>query len=333
MIEEGSEFAGGGGIVRAVEVNGGMGLEFFETAGPDGVGDAFGDGFVGDSKAALLEIAGGGEGVEGVLQLEAAGEAGSDFECGAEAISVMRARTTAVLRGFIFDAKEIWDVDDGAVEFVRASEDDFACFGALFGENDGHAGLQDAGFFGGDFREGVAEEIFVVEIDAGDDGNERVKNIGGVEAAAEADFEDAEFDAFAGETFEGHGGDAFEVGGMGAEFAGGEKFFDQGVDARESFREGVVADFFAVDADALVDSFEMRRSVEAGSKAGVAKDGFEEGRGGTFAIRAGDVGAGIGAVGAAESFGENGDVFEIEFCGATLAWARRVLAIPREKAK
>jgi len=83
LIEEGSEFAGGGGIMGAVEVHGGMGLEFFEAAGPDGGGDAFGYGFVGDSKTALLEITGGGEGVEGVLELEAAGEPGSDFECGA----------------------------------------------------------------------------------------------------------------------------------------------------------------------------------------------------------------------------------------------------------
>jgi hypothetical protein len=81
---------------------------------------------------------------------------------------------------------------------------------------------------------------------------------------------------------------------MGAEFAGSEEFFDQGVDPRESFGKGIVGDFFAADADSLVDSFEMRRSVEAGGKAGVAKDGFEEGGGRTFAIRSGNVGGGIG---------------------------------------
>jgi hypothetical protein len=81
------------------------------------------------------------------------------------------------LRGFVLDAKEIWDIEDGAMEFVGAGEDDFACLRTLFGKNDGHAGLEDTGFFTGDFPEGVAEEIFVVEIDARDDGNERVKDI------------------------------------------------------------------------------------------------------------------------------------------------------------
>jgi len=204
------------------------------------------------------------------------------------------------------------------MEFVRASEDDFACFGALFGEDDGDGGLQNAGFFAGDFREGVAEKVFVVEINARDDGNERMKNIGGVEAAAEADFEDAEFDALAGEEFEGHGGDRLEVGGMRAEFAGSEELFDQGVNARERFGEGVIADFFAADAETLVNFFEMRRGVETGSKAGLAEDGFEEGGGRAFAIRSGNVGAGIDAVRAAEALGEDGDVFEIELCGRRL---------------
>src|SRR6266404_7565606 len=57
----------------------------------------------------------------------------------------------------------------------------------------------------------------------------------------------------------------------------------------------------------------MGGSVEAGSKAGAAKNGFEEGCRRTFAIGAGDVGARVGAVGAAEALGENGDIFEIEF--------------------
>src|SRR5271169_6330582 len=40
LLEEMSEFAGGAGIVRAVEIDVGMRLQFFEAAGPDGVGDA-----------------------------------------------------------------------------------------------------------------------------------------------------------------------------------------------------------------------------------------------------------------------------------------------------
>jgi len=56
------------------------GLQFFETSGPDGVGDALSDGVAGDSEAAALEKTGGGEGVENVLQLETAGETGGEIE-------------------------------------------------------------------------------------------------------------------------------------------------------------------------------------------------------------------------------------------------------------
>ena len=54
LLEKGGEFSGGGGIVRAVEINVGMGLKFFEAAGPHYIGDTLGYGFVGDSKAAVL---------------------------------------------------------------------------------------------------------------------------------------------------------------------------------------------------------------------------------------------------------------------------------------
>src|SRR5437660_4976088 len=107
----------------------------------------------------------------------------------------------------------------------------------------------------------MAEKVFVVEIDASDDGDGRRKNVGGIEAAAKANFEDAKFNSVAGERFERHRCDAFEVSGMRAEFAGGEEFFDQGLHACKGFGEGRVADFLAMDANALVDSFKVGRSI------------------------------------------------------------------------
>ncbi len=107
---------------------------------------------------------------------------------------------------------------------------------------------------------------------------------------------------------------------MCAEFAGGKEFLDSFVDASERFSEGLVADLLAVYADAFVDFFEVGRGVQSRSKAGVAKNGFEERRCRAFAVGAGDVGAGISAIGAAEAFGEDGDIFEIELCGGGLGW-------------
>ena len=120
---------------------------------------------------------------------------------------------TAGLHGFLIDAKDLRRFDDRAAETLGASKNHLAGFRALLGENERNAGFQDSGFFAGDFREGVAEEVLMVEIDAGDDGDERRKDVGGVEATAEADFEDGEVHTLAGKIFEGHGGDAFEIGG------------------------------------------------------------------------------------------------------------------------
>jgi hypothetical protein len=55
LLEETGEFAGGAGIVRAVQINVRGGLQFFKTAGPDGVGDSIGYGFIVDSKTAVLK--------------------------------------------------------------------------------------------------------------------------------------------------------------------------------------------------------------------------------------------------------------------------------------
>src|SRR5258708_27350923 len=166
----------------------------------------------------------------------------------------------------------------------------------------------------------------MVEIDTGDDGDDRRKNVGGVETATEADFEDGEFHPLAGKILESHGSDTLEISRVGAKFAGGEEFFDQQVDAREGFGEGFVADLPAIDADALVDFFEVGRSIQTGSKASMAKDGFEERGGETFAVGASDVDARIDAGGAGEALGENGDVFKVELCGGGLRWCSQFAA-------
>ena len=107
---------------------------------------------------------------------------------------------------------------------------------------------------------------------------------------------------------------------MGAKFARSEELFDQRMDVSEGFGEGCVADLLAIDAGAFVDFFEVGRGIQSRSKASMAKDGFEERGCGAFAVGAGDVGAGIRALRAAEALREDGDVFEIELCGGGLRW-------------
>ena len=74
LREEFGEFAGGSGIVRAVEVDVGAGLQFFQAAGPDGAGDSLAEGDVWDAEAASLEESRGSKSIESIFQLKAAGQ-------------------------------------------------------------------------------------------------------------------------------------------------------------------------------------------------------------------------------------------------------------------
>src|SRR6267143_3366535 len=253
-----SEFAGGAGIVGAIEVNVRTGVHFFEPAGPDRVCDPPRDGIIGDLKAAVLEEPRGGGGVQGVLELETAGEARSDFEDRLRVRFNDACADATVLHGFSIDAKDLRWLDDRAAETFGASKNHFAGFRLLPGEDERDSGFQDPGFFYCDFAQRMAEKVFVVKIDASDDGDDRYKDIGGIETAAHADFEDGDVHPLAGKIFESHGGYAFEISGMGAKFACGKEFFDQDVHASKGFGESLVADLRAINAHAFGDVFEIK---------------------------------------------------------------------------
>src|SRR6266851_3683686 len=99
------EFAGGAGIVGAIDVNVGGGLQFFEAAGPDCVGDALRDCIAGDLKATILEKPRGGYGVQGVLELKTAWEAWGQLEDFSGVRFDHVGVDAAFLDGFLIDAK------------------------------------------------------------------------------------------------------------------------------------------------------------------------------------------------------------------------------------
>jgi len=159
--------------VRAIAVNVGRGLKFFEAAGPDGFGDSPGDGSIGDLKTALLEQVNGGEGVQRVLELKTARKARRNFEDLAGGRFNDVRVDAAVLGDLAIDAKDLRRLNDFTTETLGASENHFTGLRLLLGEDERHARLEDSTFLAGDFGEGVAEEVFVVEIDASDDGDDR----------------------------------------------------------------------------------------------------------------------------------------------------------------
>src|SRR5256885_1229529 len=136
-----------------------------------------------------------------------AGKAWGEFEARSGARLNDACADAAVFHGFLIDLKDFRRLGDGAAEFLGASKNHFAGFRTLLGEDDGHSPFQDPRLFGCDFAQRMAEKVFVVEIDAGDDRNDRGNNVGGVETSAEANFKHSQFDTLARKKFESHGGD------------------------------------------------------------------------------------------------------------------------------
>ena len=84
---------------------------------------------------------------------------------------------------------------DGAEVQVGGSFADGLIRLGVLGQGDkGAVGAKDAGLFAGDLCDGVAEIVLVVERDVGDDREQRVDDVGGVQAAAEADLQDGDVD-------------------------------------------------------------------------------------------------------------------------------------------
>jgi hypothetical protein len=210
----------------------------------------------------------------------------------------------------------------------------------MLGEGDeGAVGAEDAGFFAGDFGDGGAEVVLMVESDVGDDGEEGMDDVGGVEPAAEADFEDGDVDGMAGaavggaigEVEEGEGGEGLEKAGVVRELAGGDEAVGGLVDAEVEAGESLLGNFeeagsrFEVrgsrwvrgarcgDADALGDAGEVGRGVEAGAEAGGGEDAGERGRRGALAVGAGDEDGGEAGLRVAERAGEDAHVLQVEF--------------------
>ncbi len=102
------------------------------------------------------------------------------------------------------------------------------------------------------------------------------------------------------------------------------------MNSRKDVGKGRVRDFLAIHANAFVDSFEMRRSVESGAVTGVTKNRFEKCGGRAFAVGTRDMGGRIFLLGVPETLCEDGDVFEIEFRRRSLRW-RSELSPEREQ--
>src|ERR1700722_19302201 len=83
-------------------------------------------------------------------------------------------------------------------------------FRALAGTDHDAVWFNNSGLFVRDQLNGMAQEIFVVKIDRGDDGDFRPDDVGSVEAAAEANLVNRELDSVRLKGNERHGGDTLK---------------------------------------------------------------------------------------------------------------------------
>src|SRR5437899_12278210 len=111
----------------------------------------------------------------------------------------------------------------------------------------------------------MSQEILVVKVDAGNHRNRGSQKVCRIEPAAQADLEDTEIRARVREILKRHCRYAFKIRRMSAQLARGEQFFDDLLNLRERCRESRVADFRTVHAYALVNFFQVRRSIQPGS--------------------------------------------------------------------
>ena len=284
------EGAGGWWIVGAINDEG---VDLLVASGPDDVGEA--------------EVGG----------RLCAGFAEEDLECGESGLGILAIECAAEGKyGWEFGkGSEVWRVVEGCVSFASDRGNFFAHAWFVCAENDGDVGFDDAGFFGGDLFESVAEPITMVEADARDDGEGWLADVGGVEATAEACFENGPVGAGIVIDEEGDGGEGFEEGEV---LEGGGCGFERGEVLGGAVECGVV-EWGAVEEEAFVDVDEVGGSVACGGEVCGAEAGVEDGAGGAFAVGAGDVKGGEVMLGVAERGRNCADGVEARFDAEALA--------------
>lgn len=99
---------------------------------------------------------------------------------------------------------------------------------------------------------------------------------------------------------------------MPGQFGPPYQFFGNLVDLAMESGEIIIADLFATDSDALVDSYQMRRGVQTGLQLRGAKNGGQRGSSGSLAVRSSDQNAGELSFGMPQSSQQDAHVLEVE---------------------
>ena len=137
----------------------------------------------------------------------------------------------------------------------------------------------------------------MVERYVGDDGEQRLDDIGGIQPAADADFEDGDFRVTLSKVEEGERGHHLKKTGRVRQLATVDQAACRVVHMEIAAREVIVGDGLQVcragcvghaEMNALVHAHEVWRGIKRGAEAGLVQYAGEGGAGGAFAIGARD---------------------------------------------
>ena len=297
------------GVMGAVDDDARGLRDHLHAAGDGDLGEAFHRAGVVDGDATGFEAIDDGEGeaaVDGLMLADEWNGEVLEFAVGScQADAVVRPEHPAG-----FEAVAEFDGLAGDVE-RRA---DF--FGDLFEGGFGHrvlndadggnAVLEDAGLFRGDVGQGGAELGHVIVADAGDGGDFGFNDVGAVEAATQAGFDDSDVDFIVGEVFECDGGEDIEIGRRRLETT------DHGLDQANQTSEIGLGDHVTVDDDALANIYQMRAGVEANLVAVGDEHGGDHRASAALAFGSGNVDGAEMILRIAQLFEEGSHTIEVE---------------------
>src|SRR5208282_2792947 len=293
------------------------GGEDLEAAWPVGFTNAFGNRLGRDAKiSSVMQFHPRRDGQRQVAQLMAANQRGFDHDFGSHHVQRIALPLTAERRPLIMSRRYRRHVGHG-VHGARTCiqdcvSDHVVGFGQLRQRYHNAARTNDAGFFAGNLGDGFAQIFLVIERDVGDDAEARFHDIGGIQAAAHAHFEHNHVGAAAREVFKAYGSQHLKKAGVPRQIAFRDEALGGAVDHVMEQGEIVVGDGFAIEANALVDAYQMRRGVEPGPEAGSLQDGRQSRGGGTLAVGARDQHRGKAILGISQRSEQHAHVRQVE---------------------
>ena len=167
---------------------------------------------------------------------------------------------------------------DGRMHFRRLGQEDGPCLGRSLANDHRRALFDDARLLARNLRQRVAQELYVVEADVGDDAQVGPDDVGAVQPSAQAHLDDGHIHPTVGKVAESHGGGQLEKRWV--------ERLEEGTFFFYKVHDIFLRDGLSVHADAFAEVHQMGRRVEAHAVTTLLQDGGQGVRAGTLAVGA-----------------------------------------------